>query len=130
VKSVVTFFSVFILVPTLRVGTMALFCFVSSSLCGKKLGLHINNYAEQIQFFFTFSLWRRETMKRLTSCCLPVIALVLLSVARAVAQTATAPAAGDGSSGNPYQIASLENLYWIAVDASRWNKHYIQTANQ
>ncbi len=42
------------------------------------------------------------------------------------AQTATQPSAGDGSSDNPYQIANLENLYWIAEDISRWNKHYIQ----
>jgi len=56
----------------------------------------------------------------------------------AQAQTATAPTNGDGSSGNPYQIANLENLYWIAAtDAvvaspnrtARWSAHYIQTAN-
>ncbi|MCF8266792.1 MAG: T9SS type A sorting domain-containing protein [Ignavibacteriales bacterium] len=48
------------------------------------------------------------------------------------------PTIGDGSTGNPYQIASLENLYWItATDAivtspdqiSRWGYNYIQTAN-
>ena len=43
------------------------------------------------------------------------------------AQTATAPSSGDGSLGTPYQIGSLNNLYWIASDTSRWNKHYIQT---
>ncbi|PTN32228.1 GLUG motif-containing protein [Desulfonatronum sp. SC1] len=56
----------------------------------------------------------------------------------ALAQTATAPAAGDGSPGNPYQIATLENLYWIAAPdavvplpnrAARWAAHYIQTAD-
>jgi len=46
-----------------------------------------------------------------------------------VAQTATAPAAGDGSSGSPYQIAGLENLYWIAENNARWAYNYIQTAN-
>ena len=54
------------------------------------------------------------------------------------AQTATAPSVGDGTSGNPYRIATLENLYWIAAtDAvvaspnrtARWSAHYIQTAN-
>lgn len=30
-------------------------------------------------------------------------------------QTATQPAVGDGSEGNPYEIASLENLYWLQV---------------
>ncbi|MGE5804201.1 MAG: T9SS type A sorting domain-containing protein, partial [Ignavibacteria bacterium] len=42
---------------------------------------------------------------------------------------AYAPSKGDGTAGNPYQIANLGNLYWIAVDNSRWNKHYIQTAD-
>lgn len=44
-------------------------------------------------------------------------------------QTAIAPSAGDGSEGNPYQIASLENLYWIAHYYENWDKHYIQTAD-
>jgi len=59
-------------------------------------------------------------------------------ISLAFSQTATAPAAGDGTSGNPYQIASLENLYWIAASdavvsdpnqATRWAAHYIQTVN-
>jgi len=45
------------------------------------------------------------------------------------AQTAIAPSAGDGSSGSPYQIANLENLYWIAQNSSSWNKYFIQTAD-
>jgi hypothetical protein len=44
-------------------------------------------------------------------------------------QTATAPAAGDGTSENPYQIASLENLYWISQYSTEWSKYYIQTAD-
>jgi len=49
--------------------------------------------------------------------------LVLLS------QTAVAPSAGDGTSGNPYQIATLENLYWISQNPGEWNKYFIQTAS-
>jgi hypothetical protein len=45
------------------------------------------------------------------------------------AQTATAPAAGTGTVGDPYQIATLENLYWITQNSSTWNKYFIQTAN-
>jgi len=54
------------------------------------------------------------------------------------AQTATQPIAGDGSSGSPYQIASLENLYWITApddevasptQVTRWAANYIQTAD-
>lgn len=44
-------------------------------------------------------------------------------------QTATAPAAGNGSVASPYQIASLNNLYWIYVNSSEWDANYIQTAN-
>lgn len=44
-------------------------------------------------------------------------------------QTATPPALGDGTSGNPYQIATLENLYWITTDNANLALHYIQTAN-
>ena len=51
-------------------------------------------------------------------------------------QTSVPPSAGDGTSGNPYQIETLENLYWIAAtDAEvsspsrsvRWSSYYIQT---
>jgi hypothetical protein len=45
------------------------------------------------------------------------------------AQTATAPASGDGSLNNPYQIANLENLYWISQNSSEWGKHFLQTAD-
>ncbi|MGE0076333.1 MAG: MBG domain-containing protein [Bacteroidales bacterium] len=44
-------------------------------------------------------------------------------------QTSTAPAAGDGSAANPYEIATLENLYWIAEDNTRWGFSYKQTAD-
>ncbi len=39
------------------------------------------------------------------------------------------PLAGNGDPGNPYEIATLENLYWIAEDSDRWGYHYIQTAD-
>jgi len=41
-------------------------------------------------------------------CCLTCI------FQNSFSQTSTAPAAGDGSSGNPYQISSLDNLNWMA----------------
>jgi hypothetical protein len=34
------------------------------------------------------------------------------------AQTSTAPATGDGTSSNPYQIATLNNLYWLSQTSS------------
>jgi len=41
----------------------------------------------------------------------------------------TAPSAGDGTRLNPYQIASFDNLIWVAVDTNNWDKHYIQAAS-
>ncbi|MDB9899714.1 BspA family leucine-rich repeat surface protein, partial [Flavobacteriaceae bacterium] len=40
-----------------------------------------------------------------------------------------APASGDGSIGSPYQINSFSQLLWISEESSRWDKHYIQTAD-
>ena len=51
----------------------------------------------------------------------------LLLITCIYAQTAVAPAEGDGSESNPYHIATLENLYWIVADTVNWDKHYIQT---
>jgi len=44
-------------------------------------------------------------------------------------QVAVTPSQGNGSAESPYQIASLENLYWIAAQSNRWGYHYIQTAD-
>ena len=47
---------------------------------------------------------------------------------------ATPPAIGDGSAGNPYQIAEVNNLYWLSMQAGKsdanglyWSRNYIQT---
>lgn len=37
--------------------------------------------------------------------------------------------AGDGTSGNPYQIASITNLLWISENSSTWSSHLEQTAD-
>lgn len=44
---------------------------------------------------------------------------------------AAAPTVGNGTLGNPYQIATLQNLYWLATTTSVWTggKYFIQTAN-
>ncbi len=42
--------------------------------------------------------------------------------------TATAPS-GTGTSVDPYLIADLENLYWIAANSSEWDKYFVQTAD-
>ena len=46
-----------------------------------------------------------------------------------IAQTATAPSSGDGSSGDPYQIDTLNNLYCVTQNSGKWDAYYIQTAN-
>ena len=45
--------------------------------------------------------------------------------------TQTIPASGDGSSGNPYQIASIENLFWLSQNLAKWDssEYFIQTAD-
>jgi hypothetical protein len=71
-------------------------------------------------------------MKNLFTFFICLIATITLQ-----AQTATLPS-GSGTIGSPYQISSLENLYWIAASnaevpsrnqASRWGAYYVQTAN-
>lgn len=46
------------------------------------------------------------------------------------AQTAVAPT-GTGTSCDPYQISSLDNLYWVTQTSASWDvgKYFIQTAN-
>ncbi|MBN2778686.1 MAG: T9SS type A sorting domain-containing protein [Bacteroidales bacterium] len=44
-------------------------------------------------------------------------------------QTATAPTNGNGTFADPYEIETLENLYWISANQANWNKYYIQVAD-
>ncbi len=55
--------------------------------------------------------------------------LTLLTMWSLMAQISTPPATGDGSIGNPYQIATLENLNWIAENPEYWDNHYLQIAD-
>ncbi|MFZ4572631.1 MAG: IPT/TIG domain-containing protein, partial [Bacteroidales bacterium] len=54
--------------------------------------------------------------------------LLLINVQGLMAQTATAPS-GTGTGGDPYLIATLNNLYWVTQNSAQWNKVYKQTAN-
>jgi hypothetical protein len=55
---------------------------------------------------------------------------VLFANLGAWAQTATAPE-GSGTSGAPYQIATLDNLYWLSQTTTAWvaGTYFIQTAD-
>jgi hypothetical protein len=63
---------------------------------------------------------------------LTMLLLTLTMSTSLMAQTPIPPANGDGSSGNPYQIATLNNLYWLTQNSLVWEepgKYFIQTAN-
>ncbi len=42
---------------------------------------------------------------------------------------ATEPSAGTGTETIPYEIETLENLYWLSQNSIYWDKYYIQTAD-
>ena len=46
-----------------------------------------------------------------------------------VVPTQESPTAGNGSETNPYEIETLENLYWLSQNSVFWDAHYIQTAD-
>jgi len=58
-----------------------------------------------------------------------VITIILMVSAALTAQNPVPPSAGDGTIGNPYQISTLDNLYWIASNTTNWDKYFIQTAD-
>ncbi|MEA3499643.1 MAG: GLUG motif-containing protein [Candidatus Marinimicrobia bacterium] len=37
------------------------------------------------------------------------------------------PPSGNGTEGDPYKIANIENLYWLSQNDSVWSKYFIQT---
>ena len=67
-----------------------------------------------------------KNFKKLALTCVCFFALF-----GATAQISTAPAIGDGTAGNAYQIATLNNFYWLSQTSAQWvaNKYFIQTAN-
>jgi hypothetical protein len=82
-----------------------------------------------------FSLIRRSfftfTPSRPAVCLALFLFLFLVMAAPAAlfAQTAVPPAAGDGSTANPYQIATLDNLYWLSQNSAAWTLKFLQTAD-
>lgn len=57
-----------------------------------------------------------------------VMLVFIFSLTVLSAQVAIAPD-GNGSAANPYQIATLENLYWVSQNGSCWNAQFSQTAD-
>jgi len=58
-----------------------------------------------------------------------VVFVLALAPVILFSQTSIPPSVGDGSSGNPYQIATLNNLFWVTQNSSSWNKYFIQTTD-
>ncbi len=69
-------------------------------------------------------------MKKQFTKLLAVIILLIYSQLN-FAQTATPPSVGNGTSGSPYEIATIENLYWLSTTSAQWasGKYFKQTAN-
>mgnify|MGYP001126009704 CR=1 FL=1 len=67
-------------------------------------------------------------MKTLSNaiCTLALMGIINLPL---LSQTATEPGVGDGTEENPYEIATLENLYWLTQNSIHWDKFFIQTQN-
>ncbi len=55
-----------------------------------------------------------------------LISLLFSSVV--FSQTAVQPA-GAGTVESPYEIATLDNLYWLTQNSDKWNAEYVQTAD-
>lgn len=60
--------------------------------------------------------------KTFLATVISLMAIVLL------AQNAVEPL-GSGTIADPYQIANLDNLYWMSTNQSSWYYHFIQTAD-
>jgi hypothetical protein len=59
---------------------------------------------------------------------LRTILISLLIAATIHAQTSTTPS-GSGTSGSPYQIATVNNLYWLTQTSGAWGSYFTQTAD-
>jgi hypothetical protein len=66
-------------------------------------------------------------MKPLVVFLCSVLLLVLISQP-SFSQTAIQPS-GSGTAGDPYQVSSLANLYWITQNDTAWGSYYEQTAD-
>ena len=58
-----------------------------------------------------------------------ILVILLTFVPFLFSQTTTPPTDGDGTEDNPYQISTLDNLYWITATDSVWNKYFVQTSD-
>ncbi len=57
------------------------------------------------------------------------IILFSISIPQLVYAQSSTPPSGSGTSGDPYLITSLDNLYWLSQNSTEWDKYYEQTAD-
>ena len=57
-----------------------------------------------------------------------IVSGLLLLPLLGMAITAVQPS-GDGSLGSPYQISSMDNLYWVSQNSASWGSYFEQTAD-
>jgi len=57
-----------------------------------------------------------------------IVIVLLISIIPTFSQP-TPPTNGDGTINNPYEIVTLEDLYWVFCSDTVWNKYFIQTAD-
>jgi hypothetical protein len=77
---------------------------------------------------FAQKQYKERLMKRNRYTFAAVVLCVLCITTQTFSQTETAPS-GSGTSGDPYLVATLDNLYWITQNSSSWSSYFKQTAN-
>jgi hypothetical protein len=81
----------------------------------------------------TNTLLRREskmkTALKSNSVICPLLSVICFLLCLFVATSAFAYSGGDGSSGNPYQIADVADLLQLSADVNDYNKCFIMTAD-
>ncbi len=53
--------------------------------------------------------------------------ILILTPVFLFAQPTPVQPAGSGTSGDPYQISTLANLYWVMTNSSAWDAYFLQT---
>lgn len=75
-----------------------------------------------------YAFIERALRSRIVASFPVAAALVMVLIVSAHAQTAVMPS-GSGTSGSPYQIATLDNLVWVNQNSASWGDYFIQTAD-
>lgn len=104
----------------------------NSSLMGYNIyrnNILINNEVVTNLTFFDISPPPYQNHAYRVKAVYPADESIFSNTANAILNSGVGPSYGDGSQQDPYQIATLENLVWIAEDQMRWNYHYVQTEN-